>query len=251
MSLLITTSWDDGYALDLRVAELLDQNGLKGTFYVCPKPQYGQTMLTKQEIKALAQDHEIGAHTLTHPKLTEVDDTAVLTELKGGKAWVEDVTGKPCTAFCYPKGAQNARVQRLTKDAGYTCARTCESLRFEATDLYTLPVSLQIFPFPWRKSFSAPWKILDPLGPLRVQSGRLRQIGVPLSKMTSWRAMAEAVLEHAVRMNAPFFHFYGHSREVDAFGMWEELRSYTKLLGSIAGATHVTNSQLASSLFPR
>lgn len=30
----ITTSWDDGHPLDLRVAELLSEYHLQGTFYV-------------------------------------------------------------------------------------------------------------------------------------------------------------------------------------------------------------------------
>ena len=33
-STCITTSWDDGHPLDLRVAELLAKYGLQGTFYV-------------------------------------------------------------------------------------------------------------------------------------------------------------------------------------------------------------------------
>ncbi len=248
MSLLITTSWDDGYALDTRVAEILDQNGLKGTFYVCPKPQYGETMLTKEEIRTLSRTHDIGSHTLTHPTLTEIDDASVVRELTGGKAWVEEITGKPCTAFCYPKGAFDARTETLAKKAGFTCARTCETLRFEAPNPYALPVSLQIFPFPWRKSFTPMWKILDPLGPLRVQSPRLRELGIPLSKMTSWLTMAETVLSYAVKTNAPFFHLYGHSREIEKFGMWEQLRSFAKLVGGVNGAKHVTNTELVTAL---
>lgn len=248
MSLMITTSWDDGYALDLRVAEMLTRHGLTGTFYVCPKQQYGQPMLMREDLRALAGTHEIGAHTLTHPRLTECPDDSVREELTRGKAWIEDTTGKPCTAFCYPKGAHDARVRRLTKDAGYTCARTCETLQFHATDRFALPVSLQVFPFPWRKSFVPLWKLLDPLGPLRVQAGPLNNLRIPWSKRTSWLHVAEALLEHAVRTDAPFFHLYGHSREVEAFGMWNDLETFMRMLGGVSGAKHVTNTALSSVL---
>jgi len=31
---IVTTSWDDGHLLDLRLAQLLQDAGLKGTFYI-------------------------------------------------------------------------------------------------------------------------------------------------------------------------------------------------------------------------
>ena len=67
-----TSSWDDGYALDLKVAELLDTHGCKGTFYVCPRKQHEYTMMNTQEITMLGKNHEIGAHTLRHSKLTKI-----------------------------------------------------------------------------------------------------------------------------------------------------------------------------------
>lgn len=248
MSLLITTSWDDGYALDMQVAEILDVSGLKGTFYVCPKPQHGLAMLSSDDIRALAQHHEIGSHTVNHPKLTEISDDDVRRELADSKKWIEDVSGKPCTSFCYPKGAHDERVRRLTKEAGYAAARTCDMLRFDATDRHALPVSIQLFPFPWRRSFSPAWKILDPLGPLRVKVRRLSALGIPWSKRGSWRHMADALLEKAVREKLPFFHLYGHSKELDQFGLWDEFRSFAKALSSIQDAKHVTNAELSASL---
>ena len=38
MKTLITTSWDDGNKLDIKVAELLDKYGMKGTFYIAKLP---------------------------------------------------------------------------------------------------------------------------------------------------------------------------------------------------------------------
>jgi peptidoglycan/xylan/chitin deacetylase (PgdA/CDA1 family) len=33
----VTTSWDDGHILDVKLSELLKKYNLKGTFYIAPK----------------------------------------------------------------------------------------------------------------------------------------------------------------------------------------------------------------------
>ena len=152
--MLFTTSWDDGYALDLRIAELLERHGLAGTFYACPTPQHGEGMLAEKDIRALAVRHEIGAHTLTHPHLTKLATHEADREIRESKEWAERVTGKPCTLFCYPYGDRNDEVQTLVRNAGFAGARTTEDLRFDASDPFALPVTLQVTPFPYRRRFS-------------------------------------------------------------------------------------------------
>ena len=77
-----TTSWDDGYALDTRIADMLSAHGAKGTFYICPDKQHGKDMLSKKEIQALASNHELGAHTMGHPKLTRISEEQAKKESK-------------------------------------------------------------------------------------------------------------------------------------------------------------------------
>lgn len=67
--LIVTTSWDDGSYLDLRLSSLLDKYGIKGTFYISPYYEYRERSLTENEIILLSKRGEIGAHTLTHPYL--------------------------------------------------------------------------------------------------------------------------------------------------------------------------------------
>src|ERR1700735_3499371 len=106
-STYITTSWDDGHPLDLRVAELLAKYGLSGTFYV-PKTAETGTMTTSQ-VAELSRAFEIGAHTVHHVELTCTSGHQVWQELVDSKAWVEDCTGKPCPMFCPPKGMFSSR----------------------------------------------------------------------------------------------------------------------------------------------
>ncbi|MFA6039786.1 MAG: polysaccharide deacetylase family protein [Candidatus Peribacteraceae bacterium] len=241
--MLFTTSWDDGYALDLRLAELLERHGCTGTFYVSPQPQHKEQMLTEEEIRTLAARHEVGAHTLTHPKLTQLISDEARREISGSKEWVERVSGKPCTMFCYPYGDANEDVQTLVREAGFAGARATDDLRFSADDPFALPVTLQVMPFPWRRRFRPAWKILDPLGPLRARFTRLRTVGVPLSAMTSWQSLARALFTAAREHDRPFFHLYGHSREIERYGMWEQLDAFLSYIGA-GGATPVRNSEV-------
>ena len=92
-----TTSWDDGYALDMKVAAMLNANGAKGTFYLCPHEQHGKDMLSATDIKALTKSHELGAHTINHSKLTLLPKGNVREEIVNSKKWIEEqsVRSKP------------------------------------------------------------------------------------------------------------------------------------------------------------
>jgi len=224
------TSWDDGYLLDLRVADLLDRYGAKGTFYVCPKSQHGQQMMSEEQIKTLSGRHTIGAHTLTHPHLTRISEAHATQEIRGSKTWVEGVTGKPCTMFCYPYGAVNPRVRTIVEQAGFSGARTTKDLEFSSTDPFLQPLTLQIFPFPWRRRMKLSWKSLDFFGPLRARYPRLRKLKTPHSAMGSWLTVAKYLYGYAKETKQDFFHLYGHSREIEKYGMWEELEEFLRFV---------------------
>ncbi|MDD4319286.1 MAG: polysaccharide deacetylase family protein [Candidatus Peribacteraceae bacterium] len=243
--MIFTTSWDDGYASDLRIAELLERHGTTGTFYVCPATQHGERMLSKEEIRSLSGRFEVGAHTLTHPRLTTLPTKQAMKELHESKGWLERITGKPCTSFCYPKGAHDERICKLTQEAGFVCARTTDMFRFTANDRFALPVSIQVMPFPFRRSFRPPWKYLDPLGPLRAHYPRLRKLGIGLRSCGNWLNLAKALFTHALETSQPFFHLYGHAREMERYGQWEELEQFLTFVSDTPGLTHKTNTELA------
>ncbi|MDQ7036500.1 MAG: hypothetical protein Q9P01_17205 [Anaerolineae bacterium] len=61
----ITSSWDDGHVLDLRVADMLDRYGLTGTFYIAR--DFLDERMSDSQLQDLAQRHEVGAHTANTP----------------------------------------------------------------------------------------------------------------------------------------------------------------------------------------
>ena len=89
--LIITTSWDDGSVLDLKLAELLEKYSIKGTFNI-PKA-YLDNPLQQKDIEDIDRKFEIGAHTLTHADLTAISLTEARKEIEGSKAYLEDLLG--------------------------------------------------------------------------------------------------------------------------------------------------------------
>jgi peptidoglycan/xylan/chitin deacetylase (PgdA/CDA1 family) len=88
---IVTTSWDDGSILDLKVAELLDRYGLKGAFYL-PRSLFAHP-LGKNDVIALDNRFEIRAHTLNHVDLTSIAPAEAKEEIEGSKTYLEDLLG--------------------------------------------------------------------------------------------------------------------------------------------------------------
>ncbi|HRY62891.1 MAG TPA: polysaccharide deacetylase family protein, partial [Candidatus Paceibacterota bacterium] len=125
MSVIFTTSWDDGDILDLKLSRLLDHYGVKGTFYVPQK--YRENPLSEDNIREIALRHEIGAHTLTHPDLHILRNEEKKKEICGSKEWLEKVINKEVEMFCYPFGSYNKETADIVKECGFNGARTTEA----------------------------------------------------------------------------------------------------------------------------
>ena len=72
----------------------------------------------------LAAGHEIGAHTLTHPHLTQLPRARARTEIFDSKAVLEDRFGVPVRHFCYPYGEHDEAIRDLVAEAGFVDAPT-------------------------------------------------------------------------------------------------------------------------------
>ena len=245
--MLFTTSWDDGYASDLHIAEILEKYKATGTFYVCPQNQHGQAMMTKQQIYKLSTMHEIGAHTMMHSRLAKIDSSTARKDITESKEWVESITKKPCTMFCYPYGNYNQNVKIMLKEVGFIGGRTTVDPEFDVKDFYELPVSLHLYPMPIRPKYTRWWHILDLFGPIRVRWKRLNELEIPIFARRSWQSLARALFLKAHQNNEPFFHLWGHAHELDGFKMWDELESFLAFVAQ-HDVTHVTNSELVTSL---
>ena len=145
---------DDGYADNLQTAmPVLQGYGFSATCYVV-SGQVGQynrwdadrlrvrkPLMTAEQLREWhAGGMEIGAHTRTHPRLTQCDDTQLRNEIHGSKAELEALLALPVSQFCYPYGDHDDRVVEMTREAGFTAATTTHRGRtIPGTDPWRLP----------------------------------------------------------------------------------------------------------------
>jgi peptidoglycan/xylan/chitin deacetylase (PgdA/CDA1 family) len=83
------------------------------------------------DLGELAQDGwEIGSHTCTHPRLTQLRDDALAHQLTASRDVCADRVGRPCRSIAYPYGDTNPRVAAAAATAGYEAgARLSRDLR--------------------------------------------------------------------------------------------------------------------------
>jgi peptidoglycan/xylan/chitin deacetylase (PgdA/CDA1 family) len=107
----------------------------------------GELMLTPEMVINLdRQGMEIGAHTVTHPILTSLDDAAARAEIRTSKEQLEALIGKPVRLFAYPNGKVgmdfDARHVAMVREAGFDAAFTTAVGAITRTqDRYQLPRS--------------------------------------------------------------------------------------------------------------
>lgn len=72
----------------------------------------------------LAAGHELGSHTVSHPRLTQISKDRQREEVFASKRRLEDRFGLPVRHFCHPYGDWNEAVRDLVVEAGYETACT-------------------------------------------------------------------------------------------------------------------------------
>lgn len=72
------------------------------------------------ELGTLSDDGwEIGSHTRTHPRLTDLSDDALSDELAQSREEVTRLVGRPCTSVAYPYGDVDERIAAEAARVGY------------------------------------------------------------------------------------------------------------------------------------
>ncbi len=134
----VTFSFDDGVTQDIRVIELLNKYGLKGTFnlnsgllgrdysFTHEGKMIDGRKLRKEDIRAIYEGQEVAAHTCTHPKLPTLTDEEVLRQVDEDRRALSALVGYEVRGMAYPGGGQNYddRVVELVSRCGIQYART-------------------------------------------------------------------------------------------------------------------------------
>lgn len=102
-------------------------------------------MMTTEQVRRLhASDMEIGAHTVTHPILSQLDPERAENEIRDGKRRLEAITENPVTLFAYPNGKPGRDYLRehvgMVKSLGFEAAvSTARGVSHAASDPFQLP----------------------------------------------------------------------------------------------------------------
>jgi glycosyltransferase involved in cell wall biosynthesis/peptidoglycan/xylan/chitin deacetylase (PgdA/CDA1 family) len=210
---IVTTSWDDGHKLDIKLASLLKRYDIQATFYVSPQTREfpAAQRLTDDEIRQLGQDFEIGAHTMTHPHLDRLGPAAARREITESKETLEHVTGQPMRSFCYPYGDYNEETKRLVREAGFSRARSVRRFMTRSVDQLALATSADTFDHRRDGMLSVldlcrrrPWRAL---------------------RLHRWDNLARELFLLA-RERGEVFHLWGHAREIEAHHDWPRLEAF-------------------------
>jgi peptidoglycan/xylan/chitin deacetylase (PgdA/CDA1 family) len=97
--------------------------------------------LTGDELRLLtASGVTLGAHSVTHPLMTQLPRTQQLEEIAASTSHLERFAGRAVTSFAYPFGAVDDAVSEAAREAGVRLAFTCEARALSrGDDLWRLP----------------------------------------------------------------------------------------------------------------
>jgi peptidoglycan/xylan/chitin deacetylase (PgdA/CDA1 family) len=130
---LVGLTFDDGYCDVLTsAAPVLERHGFTATMFAVSSllggenvwdPPPRRSLMSEADLRELVtRGWEIGSHTVTHARLTDVDFDRLRHEVSASRAALAEALGVEPRCFCYPYGAVNAEAVGAVQDAGYSYA---------------------------------------------------------------------------------------------------------------------------------
>ncbi len=223
MKRIVTTSWDDGHKLDLKLAHLLQKYNIPATFYVSPASTEfpKEDLLSKQEIQLLSEDFEIGGHTLHHPNLSQIPLASAIDDIKAGRDILESIVGEKLQSFAYPYGAYTGQVQKAVLDLGFTVVRTTKRFAIAASQDYgALPTTVHAY----------------------THLSDIPQL--PRYGTIKWSKLARHFFDRTME-DGGVFHLWGHSWEIDKNNEWKNLEAVFEYISDRRDIEYVNNAGLA------
>lgn len=226
----LTFSFDDGVLQDRHLLSLLNKYGLKATFNLnssllglsgfldINKKTVNYGKLLPSEVKNLYTGHEVAAHTLTHPNLTQENDEDVIYQVEEDRKRLSELVGYEVIGMAYPCGGVNnddrvAEIIRL--NTGIKYARTISS-----THSFDLPENLFRFnPTVYISEPDVMFELAKEFISLKTESPKI-------------------------------FYVWGHSYEFDAeenIG-WDRFEEFCRLISGKEDIFYATNKEVFSAV---
>lgn len=205
----VTTSWDDGSIYDEKLSKLLLKYKIPATFYIPTNHK-----LTKQQVKILSKNFEIGGHTKNHLALTKISMSNIKNEILKNKNYLEKLINKKITSFCYPMGKFNQDIKQLVGLLGFNYARTTKLFSNQIGDKLLVGTSVHAFSHFY----------------------------------IDWEALAKAYFLYTKTFGG-VYHLWGHSWEIEKNKDWEKLERVLKYIAKqSAPAERIANGEILERL---
>lgn len=218
---VLTLSYDDGVEQDIRLIEIMNQHGLKGTFnlnsglYAKEGTMYSPgtvyRRLSKRQATELygGSDQEVAVHGLTHPFLEQLPKARCTYEVLRDRENLETQFGSIVKGMAYPFGTFNDEVLESLRCAGIDYARTVVS-----TEDFCMPKD---------------WLRLS--ATCHHDNPRLMQLAQKFVQETPNRA--------------PWlFYLWGHSYEFEAKKNWSVMEDFAAYVGNREDIWYATNGEI-------
>jgi peptidoglycan/xylan/chitin deacetylase (PgdA/CDA1 family) len=134
---------DDGYVDNLqRMLPLLQKYGFRAVVYVvtgedhnrwdvedAQQPEIRADLMNESELRDLCRSGhvELGGHTVSHQKLTEIDPERRWQEIVQNKDKLASISGAAVFSFAYPYGLLDEATKQSVREAGYRFAVATDS----------------------------------------------------------------------------------------------------------------------------
>lgn len=150
----VTFDLDDSWANQVPLGQWAANLGVRLNFFAVSQFLDQPDRMTSADLRMLVlQNHEISAHTRTHPDLTLLDPTSATNEIVWGQTELRGIARTAITIFAYPYGKYNGVADSIVKPA-FAAARTSDDgfntpttsryrLKVKAIDNVPVPITLE------------------------------------------------------------------------------------------------------------
>lgn len=127
--LVVSLTFDDGFADAAVGSQVLRDSGLRGTFYVNSGNIDAPGRLSLSDLRDISrQGNEVAGHTVDHAQLAGETYSEQLREICDDRVKLADWGFRP-TDFAYPYGSSDVSAEKAARTCGYNSARSTGGLR--------------------------------------------------------------------------------------------------------------------------
>lgn len=216
----LTLSYDDGVDQDIRLIEIMNRYGLRGTFNlnsgymdgirnIRPDGRSTHCKLLPEECKTCYAGNEIAVHGYKHAFLNRMPSDMMAFEISQDKYNLEKIAGYPVRGMAYAYGAYNDDVIERLKKLGIVYSRTTK-----ATERFDLPEEF----LAWHPT-------------CHHNHPRLFEL-------------CDQFLQDPVRHDFRVFYVWGHSYEFDSDDNWDRIEEFCRKVGGQENIWYATNIEI-------